>query len=186
MRHASSPSCHSRPTSCPRSRPRRAWRRRSSGSRGHCRSSREPHLYSSKRHGFSGDRRYSEHIGQQTMHAQTAVDGKRVVVDLRDRRPDARVRAVAAPADEAPTALEIVDGYSRGPRRDHDACHHDRLGGDHCHGLIKIALPRVVSARSKTSTARDPPRRVDGAISRPNSEERGRSSWIDFFSLAQK
>ena len=36
-----------------------------------CRSSREPHLYSSKRHGFSGDRRYSEHIGQHTMHAQT-------------------------------------------------------------------------------------------------------------------
>ena len=36
-----------------------------------CRSSREPHLYSSKRHGFSGDRRYSLHIGQQIMHAQT-------------------------------------------------------------------------------------------------------------------
>ena len=36
-----------------------------------CRSSREPHLYSSKRHGFSGDRRYSEHIGQHTMHVQT-------------------------------------------------------------------------------------------------------------------
>jgi hypothetical protein len=53
--------------------------------------------------------------------ADAAVDGKRVVVDLRDRRPDARVRAVAAPADEAPTALEIVDRYSRGPRRDHRA-----------------------------------------------------------------
>ncbi len=36
-----------------------------------CRSSSEPHLYSSKRHGFSGDRRYSEHIGQGMMHAQT-------------------------------------------------------------------------------------------------------------------
>ena len=36
-----------------------------------CRSSREPHLYSSKRHGSWGDRRYSLHIGQHTMHAQT-------------------------------------------------------------------------------------------------------------------
>ena len=35
-----------------------------------CRSSSEPHLYSSKRHGSWGDRRYSEHIGQGTMHAQ--------------------------------------------------------------------------------------------------------------------
>ena len=59
--------------------------------------------------------------------ADAAGDGKRVVVDLRDRRPDARVRAVAAPVDKAPAALEIVDGYSR--RRDHDAGHDDRLGG---------------------------------------------------------
>ena len=36
-----------------------------------CGASSEPHLYSSKRHGFSGDRRYSEHIGQGMMHAQT-------------------------------------------------------------------------------------------------------------------
>ena len=36
-----------------------------------CRSSSEPHLYSSKRDGSWGDRRYSLHIGQHTMHAQT-------------------------------------------------------------------------------------------------------------------
>ncbi len=36
-----------------------------------CRSSSEPHLYSSKRHGSWADRRYSLHIGQHTMQAQT-------------------------------------------------------------------------------------------------------------------